>query len=142
MGRRASAGFGLLEALVTASVLAMLLALAFTRWQGYTAYQRLRYSTAQVAADLRSAQERAKSERVGYTVTFASGLSTYTVVRVGGGFNQNSTLPDGVAAVSSVVVDFSAFGQPAAARTIAVRNSTGTGTITVNLSGGIAYQDP
>jgi type II secretory pathway pseudopilin PulG len=140
--KRPSEGFGLLEVLVTVSLLVLLLTLAFTRWQGYTAFQRIRYGTVQVAADLRSAQERAKSERVGYTVSFTSGLSTYAVVRTGGGFNENTRLPDGVTAVNTVVVDFSAFGQPAAAQTVAIRNSAGTGTITVNLSGGISYQEP
>jgi prepilin-type N-terminal cleavage/methylation domain-containing protein len=140
--RRPAAGFSLLEVLVTASLLAVLLGLAFTRWQGYTAFQRLRYATAQVAADLRSAQERAKSERIGYTVAFTAGASAYAVARAGGGFNENTRLPDGVTAVSTVTVTFSAFGQPAAAQAISIRNTAGTGTVTVNLSGGVTYQNP
>jgi type II secretory pathway pseudopilin PulG len=142
IARRREAGFNLIEVAVAGVILAMLVGLAFTRWQGYSARQRLRYATAQVATDLRSAQERARSERAVYTVTFASASSDYAIVRSGGGFNENTRLPDGVTSAASVTVTFSAFGQPSAARTISVQNATGTGVITVNLSGGITYQDP
>jgi Tfp pilus assembly protein FimT len=140
--RRREAGFTVLEVAVVGVLLAVLLGLAFTRWQGYTAHQRLRFGTAQVATDLRSAQERARSERAVYTVAFTSGTSAYAITRSGGGFNENTSLPDGVTAAATLTVTFSAFGQPTAAHTISIQNATGTGTITVNLSGGITYQEP
>jgi Tfp pilus assembly protein FimT len=135
-------GFSLLEVAITGALLAVLVALAMTRWHGYTAHQRLRFGSAQVATDLRSAQERARSERVVYTVAFTAGSSDYAIVRSGGGFNENTRLPDGVAAVGTVTVTFSAFGQPGPAQTILVHNSAGTGTISVNASGGITYLEP
>ncbi len=139
-GRRA--GFSLLEVVIVGAILAVALGLAVARWQGYTAIERLRFGTAQVASDLREAQERAKAERAPYTVTFVASSSAYTIARSGGGFVENTSLPDRVMATASQVVTFSAFGRPDAARTITVQNSVGVGTATVNAMGGITYQAP
>lgn len=138
-GRR---GFSLLEVVVTLSVLAILLTLALTRWQAYTARQRLLYGTAQVATDLRQAQERAKAERAVYTVTFTAASAAYVIARTGGGFTENTQLPDGVTANANAVFTFSAFGRPDAARSIAIQNTSGTGTTSVSAMGGITYQVP
>ena len=51
-------------------------------------------------------------------------------------------MPDGVTAAANDLVTFSAFGQPDAAHTITIQNSTGNGTVTVNATGGINYQTP
>jgi type II secretory pathway pseudopilin PulG len=125
---------------VVAALVGIVLALAFTGWRGYTAQQRLRYGTAQVATDLRQAQERAKAERVVYTVTFVASSPNYTVARSGGGFLEHATLPEGVTAAASVTVTFSAFGRPDAAHTITVQSSAGTGVVTVTERGGISSQ--
>ncbi len=135
-------GFSLLEVVVVLAIIAVVTTLAFARWQGYTAQQRLRYGAAQVATDLRQAQERAKAERIQYTVTFTASSSAYTIARSGGGFVENTRLPDQVTAMANQVVTFSAFGKPDAAYTITVQNSTGTGTASVNATGGITYQAP
>jgi prepilin-type N-terminal cleavage/methylation domain-containing protein len=142
MLRRWASGFSLLEVVITVALLGLLVTLAFTRWQGYMAHQRLRYGTAQVATDLRSAQERARSERTPYTVSFTSGVSTYSIAGGSGGFQENTQLPDGVTAVASVTVTFSAFGKLGASQTVTVQNSAGTRTITANPAGGITYQEP
>jgi prepilin-type N-terminal cleavage/methylation domain-containing protein len=138
--RAAAPGFSLLEVAVVAALAGVVLALAFTGWRGYTAQQRLRYGTAQVATDLRQAQERAKAERVVYTVTFVASSPVYTIARSGGGFLENATMPDGVTAAASVTVTFSAFGRPDAAHTITVQSAVGTGVVTVTALGGISYQ--
>ena len=140
--RHPNPGFTILELVVVVALLAILLGLAFTRWQGYTAQQRLRYGTARVATDLRQAQERAKSERAAYTVTFTASSSAYVIARSGGGFLENTSLPDGVVATASQVVTFDAFGRPASASTITVQNVAGSGTASVNATGGISYQTP
>jgi len=147
--RRAGAyGFSLLELAAALGVAAVLLALAFTGWQGYTAKQRLRYGTVQVATDLRQAQERAKAERATYTVTFAGGSSAYLIARGGGGFVENAALPAGVTATASQTVTFDAFGRPVdalgqtTAYTVVLQNSTGSGSVSVNPAGGISYQAP
>ena len=137
-----SAGFSLLEVVVTLSVLAILMTLAFTRWQAYTARQRLLFGTAQVATDLRQAQERAKAERAAYTVTFTAASAAYTIARTGGGFTENTQLPDGITAGANAVFTFSPFGRPDAARSIAIQNTSGTGTTSVSAMGGITYQVP
>lgn len=142
MLRRWALGFSLLDVVITVALLGLLVTLALTRWQGYMAHQRLRYGTAQVATDLRSAQERARSERTPYTVAFTPDAGAYTVARSSGGFQENTRLPDGVTAAASVTVTFSAFGKPDASRTVTVQNSAGTRTITVNAAGGITYQEP
>src|SRR3970282_804951 len=123
-----SAGFSLLGVVVTLSVLAILMTLAFTRGQAYTARQRLLFGTAQVATDLRQAQERAKAERAAYTVTFTAASAAYTIARTGGGFTENTQLPDGITAGANEVFTFCAFGRPDAARSIAIQNTSGTGT--------------
>jgi len=135
-------GFSLLEVLIVAVIMVVAMTLAFARWQGYTAQQRLRFGTAQVATDLRQAQERAKSERAPYTVTFVASSSAYTIARTGGGFLEDTQLPDQVTATASQIVTFSAFGRPAAAYTVTVQNSWGSGSATVNATGGITYQTP
>lgn len=135
-------GFSLLEVLIVGFVLVVAMTLALARWQGYSAQQRLRFGTAQVATDLRQAQERAKAERAAYTVTFTASSSAYTIARTGGGFTENTQLPDRVTATANQVVSFDAFGRPAAAYTVTVQNFVGSGTATVNTTGGISYQTP
>ncbi|MGH2373857.1 MAG: pilus assembly FimT family protein [bacterium] len=135
-------GFSLLEVLIVGFVMVVAMTLAFARWQGYSAQQRLRFGTAQVASDLRQAQERAKAERAAYTVTFVAASSAYVIARSGGGFAENTRLPDQVTATASQVVTFDAFGRPAAVYTVAVQNWMGSGTATVNAMGGIQYQTP
>lgn len=135
-------GFSLLEVMIVGFVIVVATTLALSRWQGYSALQRVRYGTAQVATDLRQAQERAKAERAAYTVTFVAAASAYTIARTGGGFAENTRLPDQVTATASQVVSFDAFGRPAAAYTVTVQNYMGSGTATVNASGGITYQSP
>lgn len=148
MRRGLACGFSLLELAVALGLAAVLLALAFTGWQGYTAKQRLRYGTVQVATDLRQAQERAKAERASYTVTFAEGSSAYVIARTDGGFVENAALPAGVTATAAQTVTFDAFGRPVdelgqtRAYTVAVQNSTGSGSVSVNPAGGISYQAP
>ncbi len=139
-GSRSPAGFTYLELLVVVSVAAILLALSLTSWQGYVAQRRLHYGIVQVATGLRQAQERAKEARIQYTVTFTAASSAYVIA--GGTFGENARLPDGVSVTANDVVTFSAFGQPDAAHTITIQNSTGNGTVTVNATGGINYQTP
>ncbi|MGH7429432.1 MAG: hypothetical protein ACREJ4_13910 [Candidatus Methylomirabilaceae bacterium] len=135
-------GFSLLEVLIVGFILVVAMTLALARWQGYSAQQRLRFGTAQVATDLRQAQERAKAERAAYTVTFVAASSAYIIARSGGGFAENTRLPDQVTATASQVVTFDAFGRPAAVYTVTVQNWMGSGTATVNAMGGIQYQTP
>ncbi|MDQ7849230.1 MAG: prepilin-type N-terminal cleavage/methylation domain-containing protein [Armatimonadota bacterium] len=148
MKRVGACGFSLLELAVALGLAAVLLALAFTGWRGYTAKQRLRYGTVQVATDLRQAQERAKAERATYTVTFAGGSSAYLIARSGGGFVENAALPSGVTVTAAQTVTFDAFGRPVdamgqpTAYTVVVQNSTGSGSVSVNPAGGISYQAP
>ncbi len=141
MTRHAStAGWTILETVVVLSLIAVLLGLSFSAWRGHIAQQRLRYGIVQVATDLREAQERAKEARVQYTVTFTASSPAYVIA--GGTFVENARLPDGVTVAANDVVAFSAFGQPDAAHTITIQNSTGTGTVPVNATGGINYQTP
>jgi Tfp pilus assembly protein FimT len=121
---------------------AVLLTLVFGRWQGHVAQQRLRYGVAQVATDLRQAQERAKAERIPYTVTFTAASRDYAIARTGGGFLENAQLPEGVTATANVIVTFSAFGRPDAAQTISIQNSAGAVSASINATGGITYQEP
>ncbi len=139
---RSSGGFSLLELVVVVGLMAFAMTLVAANWQGHVALQRLRYGTAQVASDLREAQERAKADRVTYTVTFTASSSTYVIARSGGGFAENAQLPSGVTAQASTVVTFTAFGKPDAAHAIAVQSSAGTGNVSLNATGGITYQEP
>ena len=136
------AGFNLLEVLLTVSLIGILLALSYTSWRGYNAQQQVRYGTAQVATDLREAEERAKSERTPYTVTFTTSSSTYSIARNTGGFLEHATLPGTVTPTTNTVVTFSDFGVPDAAHTITVQNAVGSGTASVDAAGGITYHGP
>jgi len=139
---RGTRGFGMLELVVVAMLVAILLAAGMTQWQGHVAQQRLRYGVAQVASDLRLAHERSKAERTPYTVTFTASGSGYTIVREGGGFSENAVLPEGVTTTADLVVAFSAFGRPDAECTVTVQNAAGTVAASVNAAGGITYQEP
>lgn len=139
---RGERGLSLIELVIAASLLAVLMALAFPRWQGHQHQQRLRYGVAQVAGNLRQAQERAKAERISYTVAFTAGSSLYPIARSGGGFVENAELPAGVTATATQTLTFSAFGQPASAYTVTIQNAAGTATVTVTSTGGITYVEP
>lgn len=143
LGSAGSAGgFSLVEVVAVVALIGILLTLAVTRWEAYTARQRLLYATAQVSTDLRQAQERAKAERASYTVTFTNASRAYVIARVGGGFSENTQLPEGVTAAASTVFTFTPFGRPDAPRSITIQNTTGTGITSVNAMGGISYNVP
>jgi prepilin-type N-terminal cleavage/methylation domain-containing protein len=135
-------GLSLLEVIVAVALLGVLLTLAFSRWQGHQDKQRLRYGVAQVAANLRQAQERAKSERIEYTVTFTQGSAAYPIARSGGGFLENAEMPTGVTASGNLIVRFSPFGQPASDYSVTIENPAGAATVTVSSFGGITYVEP
>ena len=137
---RPDAGITILEVVVVATMVSVLLAASYSQWEGHKAQQRLRYGTIQVTSDLRQAQERAKYERRVYAVTFTASSGAYTIA--GGAFSENALLPKGVTVTASETVTFSAFGRPDSAHTITVQNSMGTGTASVNTTGGITYQAP
>ncbi|KRT76389.1 MAG: general secretion pathway protein H, type IV fimbrial biogenesis protein FimT [Armatimonadetes bacterium CSP1-3] len=149
-GSRGAAGFTMTELVAVLALLGILVALAFTQWNGYLSQQRLRHGIVQVATDLRQAQERAKAERTPYTVIFTAASSAYTIASSGGGFTENTRLPDGVAAAAGETVTFSTFGQPVTSVTdatprayiVTVQNAAGRGTASVNATGGITYQAP
>ncbi len=136
-------GFSVLELAVVVTLLGVLLTLAVGQWRTYMALQRLRYGAAQVATGLRQAQERARAERVPYTVTFTAGSRVYPIERSSGGFRENAELPEGITPTASQTVTFDAFGRPDAAHTITLQSPQGlTATATVNAGGGIGYQHP
>lgn len=138
---RASRGFSILELMVVLALFGVLATLVASGWRAHVAQQRLRYGVAQVAMDLRGAQERAKAERAPYVVTFTAASSAYTIAR-SGVFLENARLPDGITAMSNVVVVFSAFGRPDAARTITIGGAAGTASVSLNAAGGVTYQEP
>lgn len=123
-------------------VAAILVIVSYTTWQRYTAQQRLRYAAIQVASSLRQAEERAKAERVTYTVAFTASSSNYIIARTNGGFQESALLPTGVTPQAADTVTFSAFGQPDAAHTVTLQNLTGTRTASIDSAGGITYQGP
>lgn len=140
--RSRQGGFTLLETVVVGVVVAVLLGLAVSTWHGHAERQRLRYGVAQVASDLRVAVERAKAERVVYTISFTGDSGEYTIARSGGGFLENARLPERVTATHTLLVTISAFGRPDAAYTVTVRNGSGSAAASINSTGGISYQEP
>ena len=135
-------GMSLVELVAALLILGVLLGLAYPSWQRFQAHQSLRYGAAQVATDLREAQERAKAERREYRATFTSGSSQDRVERTGGGFSHLAELPRGVTVAADATVTFSAFGRPDSAYTISLQNSYGSATVTVTRGGGIRYVAP
>jgi len=131
----------MIELMVVLLIGFIFLGFAYTTWQRYNRVQQLRLGAAQVAADLREAEERARAQRAAYTVTFAVSSPTYTIAKTGGGFLKTSVL-SGVTTTANTTVTFSAFGQPDAAHTITLQDSAGTSTASVTAAGGITYQGP
>jgi len=124
------------------AILSVMFAMGLFYWQSRMNQNALRYGTFQVASDIRQAQELAKSQRYQYTLTFSSGATSYTITCAAPcSYNQTVQLPAGVT-TNGVIVIWSAFGQPDAAHTISVTNSIGTGTVSVNATGGLNYQLP
>lgn len=132
----------MLELTLAIGLAGIVIAASYTAWRGYTAQQRLRFGTMQVATDLREAEERAKAERTPYTVSFTGSSSSYVIQRTSGGFLENVSLPPGVSPQASDTVTFTAFGQPNAAHTITLQNTAGTRTTSIDSVGGITYQGP
>lgn len=141
-GELSRRGMSLVELVVSLLILGVLLGLAYPSWQRFQAHQSLRYAAAQVATDLREAQERAKAERRVYRALFASGASEYHVERVEGGFRHLASLPRGVVVQGGTSVTFSAFGRPDNDYTITLQNAYGAATVTVTGGGGIRYEAP
>jgi prepilin-type N-terminal cleavage/methylation domain-containing protein len=139
---RNTAGYTFIELAVALLVLAIILALSIPNWIGRKNWETLRSATVQVYIDMREAQERAKAERTPYDVTFTVSSNAYTVARSTGGFSRTSRLPGVVRTPAALNLRFSAFGQPNTAVTISLQNDHGTGTVTINASGGIAYTLP
>lgn len=139
-------GLTLIEMMVALGVLTVLLAIGVNQWHEYSAWQRLRFGTVQVATDLREAQERARAERRLYTVAFTTGSSAYAIA--GPGYSENAAMPTGVSSGETQTVRFSAFGKPVTAGgvpttyTVTVQSPKGAGTISVTTAGGINYTDP
>lgn len=141
-GKLGRAGMSLVELIAALVILAVLLGLAYPSWQRFQAHQSLRYAAAQVATDLREAQERAKAERTTYEATFTGGGGQYQVRRTSGGFLHLGELPRGVTVSASVTVTFNAFGKPDNAYTIVLSNPAGSATVSVTGGGGIQYDAP
>lgn len=136
------AGHTLIETVVVLSMVGVLLSGAVTGWRGYTARQRIRHAAVQVAADMRQAQERARSERREYRLTFTAASRDYSITRTNPGFVENTTLPDGVVPSAGAVVIFSPYGRPDAVHTITLQSGAGTATVQVKAMGSITYQFP
>lgn len=142
---KGSDGTSLVELVLALLILAVLLGLAYPSWQRFQAHQSLRYAAAQVATDLREAQERAKAERKAYQVWFTDRSGRYQVQRNDGGFVHVADLPRGVVVElveREVLVTFSAFGRPNGAYRIVLSNPAGSATVTVDPGGGIRYDAP
>jgi len=139
---KGSDGTSLVELVLALLILAVLLGLAYPSWQRFQAHQSLRYAAAQVATDLREAQERAKAERKAYQVSFTDRSGRYQVQRNDGGFVHVADLPRGVVVEGGVLVTFSAFGRPNGAYRIVLSNPAGSATVTVDPGGGIRYDAP
>jgi len=135
-------GFTILEMVIAVAIAGVLVTLSYSHWRGYTAQQRLRFSAIQVASNIREAEERAKSERSQYTVTFTGSSANYVIARTSGGFLENASLPTGVTPQTSDTLTFSPFGVPDAAHTITLQNVAGTRTASVDTVGGVTYQGP
>lgn len=141
-GELSRRGMSLVELVVALLILGVLLGLAYPSWQRFQAHQSLRYAAAQVATDLREAQERAKAERRVYRAIFQDDGSQYRVERDGGGFQHLASLPRGVVVEDDTTVTFTAFGRPDDDYTITLRNTYGSATVTVTGGGGIRYDAP
>jgi type II secretory pathway pseudopilin PulG len=132
----------LVEVVIVLVLVAIMLALVLARFETTRAIQGLRYGVQELAGSLREAQERAKAERTGYTVTITAGSSDYFLARSAGGFRQDETLPQRAVPTASATITFSAFGVPDAPVTITLQNSAGTATVAVNAMGGITTAAP
>ena len=88
---RYTKGFTLIEILVALSIIAIILAFAYSLFPGYLASIRLNAAAAQVSSDLRSSQNSAKIEGITYTIEF---FTDYYLING----EKETALPAGVTA--------------------------------------------
>jgi|GEM_PF-1381630 prepilin-type N-terminal cleavage/methylation domain-containing protein len=79
LSRATAGGFTLIEVVVALVLMGILLVLAIPSLSGYLASRNLDLGGQQVVADLRAAEDRARTQHVLVRVTFTGGSGTYTV---------------------------------------------------------------
>lgn len=132
-------GLSLIELVVVLAIVSLLAGASLIGFNISRTPQMLALAAAQVAADLRVIQQRARLERWEYTATFSVDSNRYDLTRAGGGWVQRAQLPRGVIFVGTTWrgnrVVFSTFGNPDRPGVIRVRNRTGERSVRVDEMG-------
>jgi prepilin-type N-terminal cleavage/methylation domain-containing protein len=135
-------GFSLIELLVVLAIVSLLVGASAVGFNIARTPRMLGLAAAQIVADLRAAQQRARLERVEYVVTFSVGSGHYGIARVEGGGVQRVKLPRGVVISATTWrahrVTFSTFGDPHQTGKIHIRNRAGERSVYVDEMGRIS----
>jgi prepilin-type N-terminal cleavage/methylation domain-containing protein len=165
---RLSDGFSLIELIVVLAIIGVLIVAAIPILTGYQASRYLTLGSQQLVSDLRSAEDRARTQHYLILVSFTPASGAYTVqmlsptggavtnrcaLPVAGTWSpvENDTLPSGLTVANTSLatnqVLFSCQGMPynsggstayATDQTVVISNSAGSRTITVRASGEVA----
>ena len=143
MRKKGSLGLTLMELIVTISVLAILLVIAWPKIGQVSSGYRLRAAAREVATDLQFARLLAVKENKYFQVSCAG--SSYQVIRVTPSPSVvvktrdfSSDFPG--LTLTSITVAFNSRGNAASASTITVSNPWGTRNITVGSTGRVKMQ--
>jgi type II secretory pathway pseudopilin PulG len=132
-------GVTIVELVVVMALAAVLLVVSVAGVNLARSPRLLELGAAEMVADLRSVQQRARGERAEYVVTFTPGSGTYTAVRADGAASQVGELPSGVKVVSTTWpghrFTFSSYGNPDRAGTIRLRNRSGERSVGIDALG-------
>jgi prepilin-type N-terminal cleavage/methylation domain-containing protein len=138
----ARGGFSLIEIVVVVAIVGVLVTAAVAGFNLSRTPRMLALAAAQVAADLRATQDRARVESATYAITFVVGGREYTIARPDAARVDRLQLPRGTVIASTTWPDhrleYSGFGVPRATGVVRLQNRSGVREVIVEASGRVA----
>lgn len=134
--RAPAKGFSLLELIVVIAIVGLLVGSTVTGFNLFRSPRMLGLAAAQIVADLRDTQQRARTERAEYVVMFSPGSGEYGISKIEGGAAQRVRLPRGALIATTTWpehrVTFSTYGNPDRTGVVRVRNRAGEQIVRVD----------
>jgi prepilin-type N-terminal cleavage/methylation domain-containing protein len=139
--RLAGRGLSLVELVVVMAIVGLLVGTSVAGFNIFRTPRMLDLAAAQIVADLRTAQQRARVGRTEYVVAFSVGSGQYDIASADLGSKQRAQLPRGVMITTTTWrghrVTFSTYGNPDRTGAVHVRNRAGERVVRVDELGRI-----